>query len=65
MRKLQRSQTTRKTVTMSFRIPVDLAHRLDRVFPPTNHAGQSMIKTRNLEIVRLLYRMVEDKESAK
>lgn len=62
MRKLQRSQTTRKTVTMSFRIPVDLAHKLDKVFPPTNHAGQSMIRTRNLEIVRLLYRLVEERE---
>lgn len=62
MPKLQKSQSSKKTITITFRIPIDLAARMEKIAPPTNHIGQAQIRTRNLEIVRLLYRWVEREE---
>ena len=60
--KPHKSQHNQRTVIMSVRIPIELFERIAKVAPPTDHIGWAPVKTRNSEIVKMLYRWVEEKE---
>lgn len=62
MIKPKKSHRNNRTVIMSVRIPIELAERITKVAPPTDHIGWAPLKTRNSEIVKMLYRWVEEKE---
>lgn len=65
MPKLQPSQTNTKSVVRSMRLPLDLVERMDRVMPPLdNNIGKSDPRSRNGQLVALLYKWVEEKEKA-
>lgn len=47
------------------RLPLDLVERMDRVMPPLdNNIGKSDPRSRNGQLVALLYKWVEEKEKA-